>query len=243
LDCLSLETPRLSLSEIAAKRRLPMATVHRLVGALESFGYLKRDEKDGRYELGVKTVVMAGIYLGCSDLYRHALPQMRSLIRTLELNANLAVLHQGQALFLVRIPSPSVSFASSVFVGRMAPAHSCAAGKVLLAHLPREQAEEIVRQGGLRRFTEATIGTEAELFACLDEVKARGYALESGELTAGFECVSFPVRLRDGSVVAALSVSGPVDLAVKRPRKEIIEVLREHADRISFSLGYDLIVV
>jgi DNA-binding IclR family transcriptional regulator len=51
----------------------------------------------------------------------------------------------------------------------------------------------------------------------LAEVRRRGWAQSVAEREAGVASVSAPVRDRTGSVVAAVSVSGPVDRIGRRP--------------------------
>src|SRR5262249_12483784 len=63
--------------------------------------------------------------------------------------------------------------------------------------------------GRLERPTERTITSRAELQADLAAVRAHGYAITDSELEPGLVAVAAPVRRDGGSVVAALSVSGP----------------------------------
>jgi DNA-binding IclR family transcriptional regulator len=51
----------------------------------------------------------------------------------------------------------------------------------------------------------------------LAEVRRRGWAQSVAEREAGVASVSAPVRDRTGAVVAAVSVSGPVDRIGRRP--------------------------
>src|SRR5437899_692920 len=61
----------------------------------------------------------------------------------------------------------------------------------------------------LERRTDKTVTAEAALRTELATVRARGYAVTDEELEPGLIAVATPIRGYDGTVVAALSVSGP----------------------------------
>ncbi len=240
LDCFTAESPELGLSEIAARLEMPLSTAHRLLGALETLGYVAKDANSGKYRLGLKVVVAAGLALSASELYRQALPHMRTLVSLTGLNANLGVLYQGQVLYLARLFNPAVSISGSSVIGRTAPPHSCAVGKVLLAHLSRQEAEALLRARPLVAYTAATITDANALLGTLGQVRERGYALDEGELTPGFHCVAAPVRGRDGRVIAALSATGPAEVVARRPLEELVRLVCDYAGRLSYNLGYDI---
>ena len=51
----------------------------------------------------------------------------------------------------------------------------------------------------------------------LYEIRRRGWAQSAGERAAGVASVSAPLRDANGDVVAAISVSGPIDRMGRRP--------------------------
>jgi DNA-binding IclR family transcriptional regulator len=95
--------------------------------------------------------------------------------------------------------------------------------------------------GALRRFTASTLGDVGALRAGLRVVRERGYATECEELAMGRACVAAPIRGREGVVVAALSVSGPVQV-VDLPQREgeLAAAVVDAALRVSERLGFVL---
>ena len=93
---------------------------------------------------------------------------------------------------------------STDWVGVDVPAHCTALGKVLYAFgaLP-------VPRGSLERPTAHSPVDRAQLEHMLVEIRRRGWAASLDELEVGLSAVGAPVRSVDGSVVAAISVSGP----------------------------------
>lgn len=93
--------------------------------------------------------------------------------------------------------------------GRM-PLHATAIGKALLAHAPEEVRREMLN-GTLQRCAPRTITAPGILQDQLDRVADEGVAYEFEELAAGLACVAAPVLDADDAVVAAVSVTGPVN--------------------------------
>jgi DNA-binding IclR family transcriptional regulator len=123
------------------------------------------------------------------------------------------------------------------WVGRRTPLHCTAAGKVLLAFaLPADQRRLL--ELPLTRETERTITDVTELGAQLEQARVRGYAQTQEELEDGLNAVAAPVRQADGSLAAALSVSGPAFRvrAIDLPRVGRITV--DGATAISRRLGF-----
>ncbi|WP_236706297.1 IclR family transcriptional regulator [Frankia sp. ACN1ag] len=93
-------------------------------------------------------------------------------------------------------------------VGRRVPLHCTGVGKALLSTLGDDEARAILRHSTLSTHTATTI---VEVDALLDElagIRARGYALDEGEMEVGVRCVAMPVSV-PGMSPMALSVSGP----------------------------------
>ena len=191
-----------SLSDVAAACGLPLPTVHRLAGTLADRGYLRR-LPDRRYCLGSRLVPLgteAHALLG-----ERAMPVLRDLARRTGESANLAVLTQGRAEYVSQAQG---RHAMRIFteVGNRVELHCTGVGKALLAVLPPERAGQLVDAADLAAHTPATITDPAALHAELDLIRARGYALDEGEMEAGVRCVAVGVG---GPVPMAVSVSGP----------------------------------
>jgi len=64
---------------------------------------------------------------------------------------------------------------------------------------------------------QAVLGSAQFTERSLAEVRRRGWAQSAAEREPGVASVSAPVRDRDGEVIAAVSVSGPIDRMGRRP--------------------------
>ncbi|HEV2242788.1 MAG TPA: IclR family transcriptional regulator C-terminal domain-containing protein, partial [Streptosporangiaceae bacterium] len=132
------------------------------------------------------------------------------------------------------------------WVGLSVPLHCAALGKVLLAY-----GAAPLPPGRLVRRTGRTITSRDALQADLAEVRRRGYAVTNEELEPGLVAVAAPVyraggpaggpggsALRDATVVAALSVSGPATRLSARRVPAIAAQCVAEANALSAVLGY-----
>lgn len=234
LDVLG-RSPGCRLSDVARRLELHPATARRLLAVLETHGYVRRDPVG--YTLGLRLVELAGLALNHTDLVRHSLTELDRLRDRVGLNANLAVLVEGDVLHLayaVRSGTPRYY----TEVGRRAVAHCTSLGKVLLAAQPRPRVHETVERFGWRPYTARSIRDSARLDRELDEIARCGYAVDRGERKPGTVCLAAPVRDRSRQVVAAISVTGSGDAVDDVGLDRVREEVAEHAHRISAKLGF-----
>ena len=168
---------------------------------------------------------------------RLALTELDALRDELNLNANLAVLFQGDVVhvaYAVRSDAPRFHTA----IGRRTVAHCTALGKAMLASRDRAEVRHGIEQRGWRPYTPCSIDTWEALDHELDAVAAQGYAVDREERKIGQWCVGAPVREFSGRVVAAISVSGPKDDLVAIGLDRVVAQVVERARRVSNKLGH-----
>ena len=237
LACFSASRPQLSLAELAAELELNPSTVYRYAVALQEGGLLERDERRGGYRLGLRVVELAGIVLNQLEVRKQALDEMDHLRDDVDLQPSLAVLFEGDVLYLAQSQRKDLP-ALYTGIGRRVPAHCTSTGKVLLAEMSDDEAVALVERYGWRPTTTTSIRTPEQLVRALAEVREQGYAAADEELTDGLGGLAFAVRDYSGKALAALGVSGPRHLLSKRRRQRLVTRLRQAAGRISFRLGY-----
>jgi DNA-binding IclR family transcriptional regulator len=217
----------LTLTELAQRADLPLATAHRLVRELAEWGALTRrasgDYVVGRrlWDLGLLAPVQAG-------LRQLASPFLHDLYGATLATVHLAVRDGGSALYVDRLSGhASVPVVSQV--GSRLPLHATGVGKVLLAYAPEEVCEYVLTD--LIRVTSFTITQPARLRAQLRRVRRDGFAETHEEMSLGASSV--PVRAQDGNVVAALGLVVP---SLKRDRPRLVAALQVAAQGIGRSI-------
>ncbi|HKA67676.1 MAG TPA: IclR family transcriptional regulator [Actinomycetes bacterium] len=223
------------VTEVAAELGVHKSTAFRLVGALENRGLVTQDGERGKYRLGVGILRLAGATTARLDLVQEGRPVAERLAREVAETINLAVLADRTALYLDQVAGPS-ALQTRNWVGQRTALHATSNGKVLLAYLSAPERRACLA-GPLDRYTAHTVVNRADLEAQLREVLQRGYATTVDELEIGLTAVAAPVRNADGSVVAALSASGPGFRLTPERVPEIAGAVRRAADEISRRLG------
>jgi IclR family acetate operon transcriptional repressor len=150
----------------------------------------------------------------------------------------LTVRHALSAVYVEKLDSPEPLRIHSR-IGASVPLHCTAVGKVLLAHIPEQELEKILKQMEFRRFTQNTIGNPQEMQAELQRVRKRGFACDLEEHEAHIRCIAGPIWDSYGAVNASLSVTGPAVRMASARIRQIAPLIRDAGLRISKELGYD----
>ena len=225
----------LTNAEISRKLGIPKSSASYILRTLEKRSYLRREQESGRYRPGLKILSLGGDAQANLDIADVALPFMRTLGEKIRMTVHLAVLDQGEAVYIEKVEAPGF-FKVNTWVGRRMFLHSTSVGKCLLAWLPKHEIETMVRQQGLKKRTPKTITSIAKLLADLDRVKHSGHAVDDEENSLGARCLGAPIFDAAGNVTAALGASGTLTQTDETEMPRIIEALRETARRISRQL-------
>lgn len=235
LESVAQRRDGLTNSEISRKLAIPKSSASYILRALEHRGYLRRDDETGRYRLGLKILSLGGDAQSNLDLADVALPFMRALVERVHLTSHLAVLDQGEAVYIEKVEAPGF-FKVNTWIGRRMFLHSTSVGKALLARLPKDEVEAMMRQQGMKKRTPKTISSISRLLADLETVREQGYSVDDEENSLGARCLGAPILDATGDVVAALGVSGTTSQVGEEALPKIAEILKETARRISRQL-------
>jgi DNA-binding IclR family transcriptional regulator len=124
-------------------------------------------------------------------------------------------------------------------VGRPAPLHCTAVGKVLVAGRPRSEWPQIAERIEYAKFTERTIDSPERYLAEVELVAAQGYAEDHEEHECFVNCIAVPIRDGTGTVAAAVSMSVPDMLLNHEQVLATLPQVRRAAQAISDELGWD----
>lgn len=231
-------SPRRSLSEIAEALGLNTSTTHRLLQALKAHGLVSQPDGGKAYALGPALLHLARLATGALDIREIAQPLMRRLRDEVDETVGLHVLRPDLTRSVIdQAESRHPLRRTYTELGEPIPLHQGAPGKVLLAFLPEDEREAVLGRP-LEAANEHTIVDVDALGAEAADIRRRGFALSFGERVLGIHTVAVPIRKHDGSVTAALSVTGP---AQRMPRKRLLEIVAPAeacAQGIAERLGY-----
>lgn len=239
LEALGQEAQGLSLADVASRVGFPKSSVFRYLVTLENRGYVERTRDDSRYRLGTRIFELSSAVIAQYNVRELAMPHLRELRLKHGETTNLGVLSQGYVVYLEIVESMH-SARMAARVGSRDYAHSTALGKAMLAHLPEEEAKEIVEAVGLPSRTTATITSWPALREELTRVRAQGYAVDNGENEGEplARCVGVPIFNRHSLPVAALSISALGERISLSQLEDMVPDLAAAASHISGALGY-----
>ena len=188
------------LAELCDRTGLPRATAHRLAAGLEVHRLLARDG-DGRWRLGPAVSELAA---QANDPLLAASATVLPRLRDISGESVQLYRRDGTWRICIAAVEPPAGLRDTVPVGARLPMTAGSGAKVLLAY-----SDDATRQAVLpaAKFSDRALA----------EVRRRGWAQSAAEREPGVASVSAPVRDARGTVIAAISVSGPIDRMGRRP--------------------------
>lgn len=225
------------LTTISKGIGLSKSTTYGLIATLEQFGYVQQNQKTGEYSLGIKLFELGQIVHSSMDVRSIARPYLEELVHEYEETAHLAVLIQGEVIYIDKVDgNRSIRIISQI--GGRNPAYCTGVGKVLLAGLSDEQLEKVIQKTSLKQYTPNTITDPKVLMEHLNLVREQGYALDLGEIETGLSCAAAPIKNHCGDVIAAISLSGPEARISSDVIREVSKKVVETGKRISRQFGW-----
>ncbi|HKJ56291.1 MAG TPA: IclR family transcriptional regulator [Nitriliruptoraceae bacterium] len=195
------------VTDLAERIQTHKSTVSRLLATLEAHGLVAQDPDTAAYRLGQGVVRLAGAVPHAFDLGAASRPIAVQLARQVRETVNLVVLDGTHTMCVDQVLG-NASVTTVNWLGKRSPTHLAASGKALLAAMdPVDLSSHLCDPLGGP--TPASITDRSILDAHLRLVRERGWADSIDEQEAGLTSVAASIRDRDGTVVAALAVSGP----------------------------------
>ncbi|MDX1874125.1 IclR family transcriptional regulator [Mycolicibacterium sp. 120266] len=216
------------VSELARRASLSKSTAYRVLGMLERNAVVERVGTGYRLGSRLHELGLAVNPPGHERVRDQLMPFLTELFDTTRQTVHLAMLHGTEVVYLAKLYGHRNAVAPSRIGGRL-PAHCTAVGKVLLAYNPA--AVDNITSRPLTALTPHSITDPDQLARVLDRVRLDGVATEHQESRPGLGCIAAPVFGRNGTPIAALSVSVPLS-ADLRPHAHNLRRICASASRI-----------
>ena len=240
LDIFLKNNAPISMTEISEELGLYPSTIHRILDTLKYGGFVEQDSSTQKYQLGLKLVELGMTRLNNIDLVKEARPFLKGLSKKCDETVHLAILEDTEVLYLAKEES-SQTIRMISYVGKRAPLHCTALGKVLLAFLPSDKMDKILEKIELFKLTENTIISKQNLIEELNRIKQQGFALDIEENEKFVRCIAAPIRNYQSKVIAAASISGPSYRINEEKQNYLKEELITTCQNISSRLGLNSI--
>lgn len=220
------------LSELSRAVALPKTTVYRSLTTLAEAGWLQTDGEDNaRWLVSTRAFVVGSTVGDRGGLRTCALPVMNRLAAEVHETIHLMIPEGHEVVLIERIDSPHPVRAVAP-LGARAPLHASSNGKAVLAYLPENQVEDYLRSS-IQAITPYTTTDPVHLRDELNQISARGYAVNLEELQDGVVSVAASIRPGGGMPTGSLSISGPKARMPRKVHAQYGEKVRKAADDIA----------
>lgn len=235
LELLAESPNGLTLAEVARKLQMPKSTTHCILLTLLRQDYLTRSNRTRRYGFGPKLFSLVNHAVGGQHVREVAMPHLRQLMIATKLTVHMGILERGEAILVAKLDPPGVT-GLSTWLGRRMDVHCTGVGKALIAWLPPDELQQLLRSRVFARHNENTTVSVRRLLQELESVRSLGYATDDEEDELGYRCLGVPIFGEDGRVAAAISVAGSLLQVTSENTKPLVGHLLRVAETIQAAL-------
>ena len=224
------------VTNLAKKVGTSKSTAHRHLNTLKKEGYITKDGSD--YRLGLKFHEIGNFVQGQYQLYNVLKDRVDELAEQSGEKVWLIVNENDVAVYLYGA-SGKHAMKTYAHVGQKADLHHLAGGKAILAFLPENILDSILKEYTYEKKTEHTIDNEHSLRAQLELIRESGVAFNLEESVNGLNAIAAPIKNEDGGVYGAISISGPASrLSKSQLRADFATIIRGIANEAEISIKY-----
>jgi DNA-binding IclR family transcriptional regulator len=237
LDVYSRTENAFTLDDLTKRTGLDKSTVFRILRTMEKNGYIRYDQEEGFYRLGLRFLELGGIVYSSTSVRRSASPHLDAVARSLKATILVGVIIDDQFSYIDKREGDSILRIPAYLGAKMPPSDSFL-GLTLLAFMDPSEMKRLLGQYPPKKQTERKETRLREVEAKLDTTKQQGYLLDRGEFFEGVVQIGVPIRGVAGNTVAALGAClqefRTQDEAIERALQELTET----AKAISKELGF-----
>ena len=237
IELFNMEKPVWGITEISKALNMYKSNVYNILFTLAKRGFIKKDFNKEKYSLSIKYFELGSVVIKNMDLRKISLPYIEKLFQEFSETVHLGVLDDGRVVSIEREESKQGLY-SHIEIGKSAPLYCTAVGKAIMAYLPSDEVNSLIKEKGLKKYTESTIVKKEDLIKELVKIRKQGYAIDNMEHEEGVRCLAAPIRDHRGEAGASLSISGP---AFRMDNKDIIHIakkIKQYCNYISEEIGY-----
>lgn len=232
LECFSVETPVLGITEIAKSLGISKSNVYNIVSTFLEMGYIEKTDS-GKYCLGIKMLEYSFVVNESLGYIRAIYDIINDISQQAQEIVYFGIPHMNKVLYLYAAhPMSRLQFMPyREILGETAPLYCTGIGKAMLSYMPEEEWESRFPKE-FKKFTPKTVCSKADLIAELYLYKQKGYALDQEEHELGLSCVGVPVFNSIGKLVGGMSISCSSAFLTEDKLPNYVKLLLEGSYRI-----------
>ena len=228
----------LSIGDLSARLTMDKATVHRLINTIKEAGYINQNPDNKKYSISLKLLPMGNRATEKTGVKHISRPFMEQLSEQCGETINLGVCLGNQVMYIDKLESSS-TIKVGLGIGTSVPAYCSGLGKAILAFLPEEDADDLLRTVSFEAYTNHTITDRKALNLAFHEIRKKRYAFDDEEYVDGLVCIAAPIFDYHGMPVASISISCPKYRFYEERHLALFSgLVIDAAQKISKQLGY-----
>ncbi len=203
IECFGFSRSSLSITEASRLSGLNMGVTRRSLLTLHAEGYV---DYNGKYfSLTPKVLNLGMSALSSMPLPNLVQPWLDTLAQSTKESYSLGILDGTEIVFIARSIQKKV-FSVNLFPGSRLPTYCTAAGRVLLAHLPYDEAYDILQKSPITDKTGYTLTDVNQIMETLTQIKQQGYCIINQEMELGLLSIAVPVLTAKGICIGGITV-------------------------------------
>lgn len=213
------------LGDIADALELPKSATHRIVTELVELGYVKQNEIDGRYALGLQLVSQALRHLAHIPIVDLAKPLLDRLAELSGELARLSVPDGDRLIWVLKTQGARTGLRYDPDAGREIKLARTSSGLAWLSTMSTEEAAaRITAQGfdDLDQYGPNGASSVDEALALLEQVRADGFCYTESTFELGTATIAVPITVEGRSAPGVLNIAGP---SVRLTRERALEMV------------------
>ncbi len=226
----------LKFGDLQRRSGLPKATLHRMLTTLRDEGFIRCQDDDRTYRLGMRLFEMAHHVWEAFDLRGNAIAAMSFLHDATGESISLGMLDSDEVVYIDELAG-SHAIRTGMRLARRDPACCTAIGKAILSAMSPVDRDIVLDGMELTQFTDRTLMEHGDLLAQLYLASARGYAMEQDEHVEGVSGIAAPIIDHRGQPVAAIGLTGPSSRLTTRTLHALGPTIIDACRRMSLDAG------
>lgn len=227
----------MSVTEISRELDMPVQSVHRILVSLSRHGFVAQNNKNKKYKLGL-SVMKYGFLMWDSLMLRSvSRPFMEELCQKTNETVYLATRENEEGVYIDSIDSPQILKISEP-IGLRLPLFIGASNRVILAYLPQKTRDKILSNVDWSSIPSLKPLSREYIEAEIVTIRQQGYAMTTGEATAGTTGIGAPIFSYENTVIGSLNCAGPTLRFTPQNVERYSYYVKKYADLISKELGY-----
>jgi DNA-binding IclR family transcriptional regulator len=236
VEFLAFQSQPLALAQIARQLSASKATVYRHLVTLQKHRFVRRDSTTGRYEAGVKLIVLGEAQRNRFGILTRSHTDLICLRDQTGQAATLCKLLDDEPAVLEIVQSRTI-IEFGMRPGTRLDFHATAHGKMWLAFGPPCHRERVVSKP-LKRWTPQTVISKTLLMRELDIIRERGWSTAPDQVLTGVNALAAPVFDHRGELAGSVAIVGSTQFIPAVPNDAQIAEVAQCASRISHDLGW-----